>query len=232
MYANSKVAASYKRFPAALQSLRRCLNSERKIGLLGVCEDRNSSYLQGAVLAPKIIRKALQCGSSNSCSELGVDISPHMMDFGDLLSELPHADNLCRVLRPKLQEIMQKERRTPLILGGDHSISYPVIASLVDIIGKPVVIVHFDAHPDLYNDFEGNPSSHASPFARILEKTALCTKLISFGIRTANQHQREQMKRFTVHVVEARDFPLRGAQQEFFYNLTYFYSHYYQIKQV
>ncbi|RYG68875.1 hypothetical protein EON64_04140 [archaeon] len=188
----------------------RGLHSGGGIGLLGVCEDRNSSYLQGSALAPKLIRQALMCDSSNSYSELYVDVAPSIKDFGDVLPELPSAESLCRAIRPKLEEIVKRECRTPLILGGDHSISYPVIASLVDVIQKPVVVVHFDAHPDLYDDFEGNPWSHASPFARILENKALCRQLISFGIRTANRHQREQMEKYSVHVIEARDFPLKG----------------------
>ena len=50
-------------------------------------------------------------------------------------------------------------------------------------VGRPFVIVHFDAHPDLYPDFEGNPSSHASPFARILEegKGGICSKASTWG---------------------------------------------------
>ena len=60
--------------------------------------------------------------------------------------------------------------------------------------------MHFDAHPDLYDDFEGNPHSHASPFARIME-AGLAKRLVQVGIRTINGHQREQAKRFGVEVL-------------------------------
>ena len=60
--------------------------------------------------------------------------------------------------------------------------------------------MHFDAHPDLYDDFEGNPYSHASPFARIME-SGLAKRLVQVGIRTINGHQREQAKRFGVEVL-------------------------------
>eukprot|EP01031_Cornospumella_fuschlensis_P033922 gene33922-41053_t len=189
----------------------RNLHARGGIGLLGITEDRNSSFLQGAALAPRLIRQALRCDSSNAYSELGVDIMSSLKDFGDIQSELPNAETLCSALRPMLENIVKNECRTPLLIGGDHSVSYPVVSCLVAIIQKPVVIVHFDAHPDIYDNFEGNPWSHASPFARILEKQVLCDKLLSFGIRTANHHQREQMKKYNVHVVEARDFPLLGS---------------------
>lgn len=57
----------------------------------------------------------------------------------------------------------------PLVLGGDHSISFPVVRAVSEKLGGAVDILHFDAHPDLYHDFEGNYYSHASPFARIME---------------------------------------------------------------
>lgn len=57
----------------------------------------------------------------------------------------------------------------PLVLGGDHSISYPVIRAVSEKLGGPVDILHLDAHPDIYDAFEGNKYSHASSFARIME---------------------------------------------------------------
>ncbi|CAB4269585.1 unnamed protein product [Prunus armeniaca] len=54
------------------------------------------------------------------------------------------------------------------ILGGDHSIYYPVVRAVSEKLGGPVDILHFDAYPDIYNAFEGN-ESRASSFARIME---------------------------------------------------------------
>ena len=91
-----------------------------------------------------------------------------------------------------------------LSLGGDHSVSFPVIEALAKIHG-PLNILHFDAHPDLYDNFLDNPRSHASPFARILE-LGLATRLVQVGIRTLNSHQAEQAKRFNVEIVGWKDF--------------------------
>jgi hypothetical protein len=63
--------------------------------------------------------------------------------------------------------------------------------------------VHIDAHPDLYDDFEGDRYSHACPFARIMEE-GLADRLIQIGIRTMTGHQRAQARRFGVEVVEMR----------------------------
>src|SRR5262249_42286154 len=66
-----------------------------------------------------------------------------------------------------------------------------------------LTILHFDAHPDIYDDFQGNPRSHGSPFARIMEER-LADRLIQAGIRTATGHQRDQVKRFAVEMIEAQ----------------------------
>ena len=89
-------------------------------------------------------------------------------------------------------------------LGGDHSITYPIIDAYHDYF-KNLNILHFDAHPDLYDNFDNNPFSHASPFARILEKK-LSKRLIQIGIRTMNKEQQEQVDRFKVQVIDMLNF--------------------------
>ena len=56
-----------------------------------------------------------------------------------------------------------------MVSEGDHSISYPVVRAVSEKLGGPVDILHLDAHPDIYDCFEGNTYSHASSFARIME---------------------------------------------------------------
>lgn len=65
--------------------------------------------------------------------------------------------------------VILQEPLRPLVLGGDHSISYPVVRAVSEKLGGPVDILHLDAHPDIYDAFEGNKYSHASSFARIME---------------------------------------------------------------
>ena len=70
---------------------------------------------------------------------------------------------------------------------------------------RELSILHFDAHPDLYDEFEGNRYSHACPFARIMEE-GLAQRLVQVGIRTLNGHQQEQARRFGVEIVTMDDF--------------------------
>ena len=171
--------------------------------LLGIPFDGQSSYLRGAGEAPPKIREALRCDASNSWTELGVDlgVSGVYEDAGDL--EFAEKDAFAAI-ENGLDALIQQGKR-PLCLGGDHSITYPIVKAFARHY-KELTIFHFDAHPDLYEEFEGNRLSHACPFARIME-SKLVKRLVHVGIRTMNGHQREQAKRFGVEVVEMRSLP-------------------------
>jgi agmatinase len=171
--------------------------------LLGIPFDANSSWLRGAAGAPPIIRVALTSDAGNSWTETGVDLSREgaYCDGGDLkfTFQEPFA-----AIETKITELLDKGLR-PVSLGGDHSITLPIVRAFATHI-PDLTIIHFDAHPDLYDELEGNRHSHACPFARIMEQRA-AKRLIQVGIRTMTGHQREQAKRFGVEVIEMRHLP-------------------------
>lgn len=172
--------------------------SMEKIRLQGIPYDEKSSYLRGTALAPPLIREAFNSPSANFFAENGSEIVPEMFeDTGDH----PIVDyfDIERITTANLQ------RGKPLLtLGGDHSITYPIIMAFHAMYG-PLDILHIDAHGDLYDAFEGDRHSHACPFARIMEE-GLAGKLTQVGIRTLNSHQREQAARFNVEIIEMKDF--------------------------
>ncbi|MFT5217326.1 MAG: arginase [Glaciecola sp.] len=173
--------------------------------LIGIPYDANSSYLRGPALAPKHIRLMDEEGSANKYCEHGKEIieNQNYKDCGDIeFSEIDAA-----FAYKKIKETISKELEdgSKLIsFGGDHSISFPVIEAFSETYSK-LNVLHLDAHADLYDDFEKNPYSHASPFARLMEKGAL-NSLTQVGIRTFNTHQKEQANRFGVKVIEMKDF--------------------------
>ena len=173
------------------------------VALIGVLSDANSSYMRGAASAPPVIRRALHCGSANLCSELGVDLkdNPRFVDAGD--HQVADDRESFLAIASVIGEILDRGA-APLVLGGDHAISYPALRAVHRVHGA-VNILHFDAHPDLYDDYEGNPYSHASPFARIMEN-GLAGRLVQVGIRTLSGHLRTQAERFGVEVHEMRTF--------------------------
>jgi arginase len=92
--------------------------------------------------------------------------------------------------------------RRPIALGGDHSVTYPVLRA-VGAAHPGLTVLHVDAHPDLYAEFDGDRFSHACPFARVMEER-LADQLVQVGIRTMNGHQRAQAERFGVEVIDMR----------------------------
>ncbi|MBX9600885.1 MAG: agmatinase [Bryobacteraceae bacterium] len=167
-----------------------------KIGILGAAFDAHSSYLRGPAQGPSEIRRAFHSPSANYWSESGMDLGQDGLfaDSGDVAEY--------EAIRPAVTRILECGDK-PLVLGGDHSITYPVLQA-VAAKHRNLTILHIDAHADLYDEFEGSRLSHACPFARILEE-GLAARLVQMGIRTLSRHQREQAERFGVEVHEMRD---------------------------
>jgi len=169
------------------------------VAVLGVPLDENSSFMQGSALAPARIRKVLHAGSANLCAESGLDLGAETRwrDLGDVaflggataFEQIEHA----------IAQLLDRDVRV-FTLGGDHSITYPIVRAYSRKHPK-LNILQLDAHPDLYDEFDGNRYSNACPFARIMEEQ-LVARLVQVGIRTMNPHQRQQAKRFGVEVIE------------------------------
>jgi len=171
------------------------------ITLLGLPWDGSSSFERGAADAPPRIRAALQSPSSNSFNERGDDVSAAgvLADAGDLTLPSDAAEARGAIERG-VGAILAKSE-TPLLLGGDHSVTYPVLRAFREHAGA-LTILHFDAHGDLYDEFEGDRYSHACPFARAMEEK-LAARLIQVGLRTLTPHQRAQAARFATEVYGA-----------------------------
>ncbi|CAI8587413.1 unnamed protein product [Vicia faba] len=90
---------------------------------------------------------------------------------------------LMSVIGESVKLVMEEAPLRPLVLGGDHSISFPVIRAVSEKLGGPVDVLHIDAHPDNYDAFEGNIYSHASSFARVMEGDYV-RRLLQVGIRS------------------------------------------------
>ncbi|HEV2655683.1 MAG TPA: agmatinase [Ktedonobacteraceae bacterium] len=170
------------------------------VSLLGIPFDAHSSYLRGPALAPARMREALYNGSSNLWTEDGMDLSDAFHDAGDLAFPADITSIYAEIERV-VRDILALGY--PLIcLGGDHSITYPIMRGFQDSFAD-ITILHFDAHPDLYDNLDG-PLSHACQFARIMED-GLARRLVQVGIRTINGHQLEQAQKFGVEVITMRN---------------------------
>lgn len=179
-------------------------SADTPIKLLGLPYDARSSFLRGPAEAPVAIRAALHSGSANWETELGSTVGPDTglwTDLGDLaLSEAP--ETATATIRAAVAEAIGDDGSRLLAWGGDHIVTWPTVQAVSER-HPDLTIVHFDAHPDLYDELDGDRWSHACPFARIMEE-GRAARLIQVGIRTMTPHQRQQADRFGVEVHDLR----------------------------
>jgi len=180
------------------------------VAVVGIPFDANSSFMQGPALAPAKIRKAWNSGSMNLCAESGIDLDtqPNFVDLGDL--DIAGAPAIVEKIEKAIGEFLSHNIRI-ISLGGDHAITYPVVKSCSTRFAK-LDILHLDAHPDLYDSYDGNRYSNACPFARIMEEK-LASRLVQVGIRTLNPHQRKQARRFGVKIIDMQNLHKASAIQ-------------------
>ena len=173
-----------------------------KLAIIGIRYDENSSFTKGAADAPPQIRAALRSDAWNLTTENGTDLSGDstFFDAGDI-EPVPGSE--MSVLIENSVHTLIADGLMPISLGGDHSITYPIIRAFARKYNN-LSVLHFDAHPDLYDNYQGNRNSHASPFARIMEYK-LVKRLVQVGIRTTTAHQRDQVRKFGVESIEMRD---------------------------
>lgn len=173
-----------------------------KLALIGFRYDENSSFMKGAADAPPQIRAALRSDASNLWSESGIDLGLDgtFFDAGDV--EPVAGTDMFSLIENSVWTLLNDDLM-PISLGGDHSITYPIIKALARKYPR-LSVLHFDAHPDLYDELQGNRYSHACPFARIMEER-LVERLVQVGVRTINGHQKEQAQRFGVEMIEMRN---------------------------
>jgi arginase len=182
-----------------------------RVVVLGVPSDENSTFMRGAAQAPARIRELLHAGSMNLCAENGLDLSaePRFGDLGDL--ELDGGQATREQIEGAVAHLLGGGACV-LSLGGDHAITYPILRAYARHY-RDLNVLHLDAHPDLYEEYDGNRYSHACPFARIMEE-GLAAQLVQVGIRTMNPHQQAQAERFGVEVVDMQQWRL-GWMPEF-----------------
>ncbi|HTA38454.1 MAG TPA: agmatinase [Candidatus Acidoferrales bacterium] len=170
------------------------------VALLGLPTDRNSSYLRGPAKAPAAIRRELFSESGNSYTETGLNLRGEgvLEDAGD--AALHEDDGDVERITEAVAAQLGAGRRV-VSLGGDHFVTFPILKAYAAAFPN-ISIVHFDAHPDMYPSFHGNPLSHASPFARILENGGIAA-LVQIGIRTMTPAQQRVAGEYGVRVFGA-----------------------------
>lgn len=178
-------------------------SKEFDVALLGVPFDEKSCYLRGAALGPQAIRAASTSKAISAWTEYGVDLEKETtwVDLGDVDVTGEFFEVFSRI-ETSVLEILERNA-IPVVLGGDHSITYPIVKAFAKKFGS-LDVLHFDAHPDLYDELYGDRYSHACPFARIAEE-GLVQNIVQVGLRAVSSEHREKARALGIRMIEMKD---------------------------
>jgi agmatinase len=180
-------------------------SDDYRIAVLGIPYDAKSSYLRGAAGGPAAIRAASTGMSTNEFTEkdVNLELDTVMVDLGDV-EAVEDYGRMSALVEAALEPVLSRSA-APVVLGGDHSVTYPVVKSLARVYPE-LDILHFDSHPDLYDELYGDPHSHACTFARVMEE-GLARSLVQVGVRAASPPQRANARKYGVRLIEMKDVP-------------------------
>lgn len=155
------------------------------IAIVGAPWDDSTTFRPGARFGPRALR-ALAYGPGTYHLDLGLEIFEELnvIDYGDAIcfhgmTEASHAS-----IRARVSEICSRGI-VPIILGGDHSITYPAASAVAESMGwGRLGVVHFDAHADTADVIDGNLASHGTPMRRLIDSGAVLGKnFVQVGLR-------------------------------------------------
>ena len=155
------------------------------VAIVGAPFDIATTNRPGARFGPRAIRsQAYESGTYHL--DLGIEIFDHLdvIDYGDAYcphgqTEASHAN-----IRERVHQIASRGI-VPIVLGGDHSITWPAATAVADVHGHGNVgVVHFDAHADTADIIDGNLASHGTPIRRLIESGAVPgDRFVQVGLR-------------------------------------------------
>jgi agmatinase len=153
-------------------------------GILGVPFDGTSTYKPGARYGPNAIREA-SYNLENFNISTGKTLETPIYDLGNLEIVPGNFQKTSSKLKSTIRELKQLEL-TPVVLGGEHTISYSICKAL-DL--QEATVLHFDAHLDLRDDYQGEEYNHATVMRRIHDLKP--SEIISVGIRSGSEEEVE-----------------------------------------
>ena len=178
--------------------------------IAGVAWDGAVTNRPGARFGPRAIRTA----SHMLCDGIHpyFNLSPHgsLGDAGDLALPNTGIDAMRAAMKPLAERLIRAHH--VCWLGGDHSITLPLLRAHKAVAGRPLAVIHFDAHCDAWQDHFGEPSGHGTwVYEAIREGLVLPACFTQLGIRSAGQREaREYVRDQGGQIFTARD--LRGLE--------------------
>ena len=156
------------------------------IGIFGVNYDGTCSFKPGARFGPEAIRQVSSC-LETYCPNLNKDLEDILyVDFGSILIDKNDSKSVIESVKSATNFLINK-RLSPIMLGGEHSITTGAIEALVKKY-PDLILVQLDAHADLRESYIGNKHSHACTMKRCLEVLPE-KKILQVGIRSGTKEE-------------------------------------------
>ena len=177
-----------------------------KKGFLGI--DNKVNIKEKVVVVPFGLEKTVSYGAGTKNGPKEIIKASHQVELFDedlrkepykkigikTLKPFPIKNNIIDALKQieNINKILLDKKKFPLVLGGEHSLTPGAIKPFVKKF-KKICLLHFDAHADLRNSYNGNKFSHASAIRRCLDNPNV--SIISFGIRNISTNEMEFLKK-------------------------------------
>jgi len=159
---------------------------EGKIVILGCPYDGSASFRPGARFGPSAIRKA-SWGIESYSPYFGRDLTQlSLHDMGDLELPLGEKKGSLDLIRKAVHQIVS-QRKFPIVLGGDHLITLPILEEILPIHPN-LLLLQFDAHPDLREDYLGETLCHCTVIKRVMGRLGK-GRLLQIGIRSGTAEE-------------------------------------------
>ncbi|ETI69845.1 agmatinase [Neobacillus vireti] len=170
---------------------------ESQVVLYGMPMDWTVSYRPGSRFGPSRIRE-VSIGLEEYSAYLDRELDEvKYFDAGDIPLPFGNAQRSLDLIEEFVDQILAADK-FPLGMGGEHLVSWPVMKSVYKKY-PDLAIIHFDAHTDLRENYEGEPLSHSTPIRKIAELIGP-KNVYSFGIRSGMKEEFEWAKENGMHI--------------------------------
>jgi agmatinase len=170
---------------------------ESQVVLYGMPMDWTVSYRPGSRFGPARIRE-VSIGLEEYSAYLDRELEDVMYyDAGDIPLPFGNPQKSIDIIEDFVDQVLAAGK-FPLGMGGEHLVSWPVMKAMYKKY-PDLAIIHFDAHTDLREEYEGEPLSHSTPIRKIAEHIGP-SNVYSFGIRSGMKEEFEWAKQNGMHI--------------------------------
>ena len=184
------------------------ISASTPYAVAGIAWDGSVTNRPGARFGPRAIREAshMLCDAIHPLFDVGPE--GRLGDAGDLPLPNTSLAGMREAMRPHVERLIRAHHM--VWLGGDHSITLPLLRAYRELHGRPLAVIHFDAHCDTWEDHFGEPSGHGTWVYEAMQEGLVIRECFSqLGIRSAGVREaREYVRDQGGLIFTARD--LRG----------------------